>query len=212
MESPSKLCWDTSDRSSASRSSKRSFETRAQAELGNERFVVGKLHNPNSALPMKFSPDVLELCRRQFPALSRRVGDRLAAFFDGPGGTQVPQRVIDAVGHTWPTPTPITAASSPRRRKRPDARRGPPRPGRFSRGRRSANDRLRPEHDLAHVRPRRGRSPAPGSRATKSSSRGSITTPTSPPGCWPPAMPGRPSAGPASGARTARSTSTSSAA
>jgi cysteine desulfurase family protein (TIGR01976 family) len=49
---------------------------------------------------MKFSPDVLELCRRQFPALSRRVGDRLAAFLDGPGGTQVPQRVIDAVGHT----------------------------------------------------------------------------------------------------------------
>ena len=48
---------------------------------------------------MRFTPDVLELCRRQFPALSRRVGDRLAAFFDGPGGTQVPQRVIDAVGH-----------------------------------------------------------------------------------------------------------------
>ncbi len=48
---------------------------------------------------MRFTLDVLELCRRQFPALSRRVGDRLAAFFDGPGGTQVPQRVIDAVGH-----------------------------------------------------------------------------------------------------------------
>jgi cysteine desulfurase family protein (TIGR01976 family) len=48
---------------------------------------------------MRFTPDILELCRRQFPALSRRVGDRLAAFFDGPGGTQVPQRVIDAVGH-----------------------------------------------------------------------------------------------------------------
>jgi cysteine desulfurase family protein (TIGR01976 family) len=48
---------------------------------------------------MRFSPEVLELCRRQFPALSRRMGDRLAAFFDGPGGTQVPQRVIDAVSH-----------------------------------------------------------------------------------------------------------------
>jgi cysteine desulfurase family protein (TIGR01976 family) len=48
---------------------------------------------------MKLNAEVLELCRRQFPALSRRVGDRLAAFFDGPGGTQVPQRVIDAVGH-----------------------------------------------------------------------------------------------------------------
>ena len=48
---------------------------------------------------MRFSPEILQLCRRQFPALSRRVGDRPAAFFDGPGGTQVPQRVIDAVGH-----------------------------------------------------------------------------------------------------------------
>ncbi len=48
---------------------------------------------------MRFTPDILELCRRQFPALARRVGDRRAAFFDGPGGTQVPQRVIDAVGH-----------------------------------------------------------------------------------------------------------------
>lgn len=35
--------------------------------------------------------------RRQFPALSRKVGDCTAAFFDGPAGTQVPQRVIDAV-------------------------------------------------------------------------------------------------------------------
>ncbi|MDX1948395.1 MAG: cysteine desulfurase-like protein [Pirellulaceae bacterium] len=48
---------------------------------------------------MKFNPEVVEYCRRQFPALSRRVGSRLAAFFDGPGGTQVPQRVIDAVSH-----------------------------------------------------------------------------------------------------------------
>jgi len=48
---------------------------------------------------MRFTPDILDLCRRQFPALSRRVGNRPAAFFDGPGGTQVPQRVIDAVGH-----------------------------------------------------------------------------------------------------------------
>jgi cysteine desulfurase family protein (TIGR01976 family) len=48
---------------------------------------------------MKFNAEVLELCRRQFPALSRRVGDRPAAYFDGPGGTQVPQRVIDAVSH-----------------------------------------------------------------------------------------------------------------
>ena len=45
------------------------------------------------------SADLVADCRRQFPALARRVGDVPAAFFDGPGGTQVPQRVIDAVSH-----------------------------------------------------------------------------------------------------------------
>src|SRR5690348_8548746 len=48
---------------------------------------------------MKFTPAVLEHCRRQFPALSRSIGDRQAVFLDGPGGTQVPQRVIEAVSH-----------------------------------------------------------------------------------------------------------------
>jgi cysteine desulfurase family protein (TIGR01976 family) len=41
----------------------------------------------------------VEWCRSQFPALRRTVGDQPVAFFDGPGGSQVPQRVIDAVGH-----------------------------------------------------------------------------------------------------------------
>jgi selenocysteine lyase/cysteine desulfurase len=53
---------------------------------------------------MKFTEPVVDHCRRQFPALSRKVGDRPAVFFDGPGGTQVPQRVIsavsDALAHT----------------------------------------------------------------------------------------------------------------
>ncbi|HEU4672240.1 MAG TPA: cysteine desulfurase-like protein [Candidatus Limnocylindrales bacterium] len=35
--------------------------------------------------------------RAQFPALGLTVDGRPVAFFDGPGGTQVPQRVIDAV-------------------------------------------------------------------------------------------------------------------
>jgi cysteine desulfurase family protein (TIGR01976 family) len=48
---------------------------------------------------MKLIPPLVDHCRRQFPALSRRVGDRHAVFFDGPGGTQTPQRVIEAVGH-----------------------------------------------------------------------------------------------------------------
>jgi len=36
--------------------------------------------------------------RELFPALQLRVNDRPAVFLDGPGGTQVPQRVIDAMG------------------------------------------------------------------------------------------------------------------
>jgi cysteine desulfurase family protein (TIGR01976 family) len=35
--------------------------------------------------------------RAQFPSLALEVGGRPVAYFDGPGGTQVPQRVIDAI-------------------------------------------------------------------------------------------------------------------
>jgi cysteine desulfurase family protein (TIGR01976 family) len=35
--------------------------------------------------------------RSQFPALAQTVNGQPATFFDGPGGTQVPQRVIDAI-------------------------------------------------------------------------------------------------------------------
>ena len=55
---------------------------------------------------------------------------------------------------------------------------------------RPEHDRLRREHDHADLRASAGRWPAPGSRGTKSSSRGWITTPTSRPGCWPHATPG----------------------
>ena len=39
----------------------------------------------------------VQWCRGQFPGLSRRVAGGPAVFFDGPAGSQVPQRVIDAV-------------------------------------------------------------------------------------------------------------------
>jgi cysteine desulfurase family protein (TIGR01976 family) len=48
---------------------------------------------------MRFTGDQIELCRRQFPALQRTVAGQPAVFLDGPAGTQVPQRVIDAVAH-----------------------------------------------------------------------------------------------------------------
>src|SRR5262250_3691183 len=35
--------------------------------------------------------------RHQFPSLAQRVNGQPAVFLDGPGGTQVPQRVIDAI-------------------------------------------------------------------------------------------------------------------
>jgi cysteine desulfurase family protein (TIGR01976 family) len=39
----------------------------------------------------------VEAVRSEFPALAREQDGRQVAFLDGPGGTQVPQRVIDAV-------------------------------------------------------------------------------------------------------------------
>ena len=48
---------------------------------------------------MSLTNEQVAACRSQFPALARTVNDRPAAFFDGPGGTQAPQRVIDAVAH-----------------------------------------------------------------------------------------------------------------
>ncbi|HZD10956.1 MAG TPA: cysteine desulfurase-like protein [Candidatus Binatia bacterium] len=38
-----------------------------------------------------------ETLRQQFPALSRKVNGQTAVYLDGPGGTQVPQSVIDAM-------------------------------------------------------------------------------------------------------------------
>jgi len=39
----------------------------------------------------------VDALRAEFPALARQQDGRVVAFLDGPGGTQVPQRVIDAV-------------------------------------------------------------------------------------------------------------------
>ena len=39
----------------------------------------------------------LDWVRAQFPSLSQTVNGHPATFLDGPGGTQIPQRVIDAI-------------------------------------------------------------------------------------------------------------------
>jgi len=41
----------------------------------------------------------LHAVRAQFPGLSRSLSDQTCAFFDGPAGSQTPQRVVDAVCH-----------------------------------------------------------------------------------------------------------------
>ncbi len=46
--------------------------------------------------PGKTVPD-LSFCREEFPALTMRVGGHPVVFLDGPGGTQVPRRVVDRV-------------------------------------------------------------------------------------------------------------------
>ncbi len=46
----------------------------------------------------KIAPLDVAACRRQFPALAREIAGKPAIYFDGPAGSQVPQKVIDAVG------------------------------------------------------------------------------------------------------------------
>ena len=53
----------------------------------------------------------LSWVRSQFPSLSLEVNGRHAAFLDGPGGTQVPQRVIDAISEYLRTSNANTAGA-----------------------------------------------------------------------------------------------------
>ena len=53
------------------------------------------VNSPDSTLITK--PLDLAWVRAQFPSLGQRVNGHPAAFLDGPGGTQVPQRVINAI-------------------------------------------------------------------------------------------------------------------
>jgi cysteine desulfurase family protein (TIGR01976 family) len=50
---------------------------------------------------MAFGPSECERCRGDFPALGREVNGRRLAYLDGPAGTQVPRRVIDAVSEYY---------------------------------------------------------------------------------------------------------------
>ncbi len=47
--------------------------------------------------PSMTRPFDVDDCRKQVPALSRKINGQTAVFFDGPAGSQVPRRVADAV-------------------------------------------------------------------------------------------------------------------
>ena len=54
----------------------------------------GQSSTPNAQSPKTLDVDAI---RAQFPALRRQVGGQPVAYFDGPGGTQVPESVVDAM-------------------------------------------------------------------------------------------------------------------
>ncbi len=125
--------------------------------------------------------------RLRFPALARTGEDgRPVVYADAPGGSQVPETVVDAIAGHLRSGISNThgafAASEETDALIADARRRGVRHHR----RRSGRDRLRAELDdvapapLTVVRPHAPR------RATRSSSRRSTTTRTSVRGCWRP--------------------------
>ena len=59
--------------------------------------------------------------RSQFPSLSREINGDPAAYLDGPGGTQVPQSVIDAIAHYLKTSNANTHGNYITSRERTDA-------------------------------------------------------------------------------------------
>jgi cysteine desulfurase family protein (TIGR01976 family) len=66
--------------------------------LGHQRYGRGGLHRvmPITEMGLTTALDI-GWVRSQFPALAETVNGYPAVFLDGPGGTQVPQRVIDAI-------------------------------------------------------------------------------------------------------------------
>ena len=122
----------------------------------------------------------LTAVRSRFPALASG-----AAFFDGPGGSQVPAAVIDAMaGYLRDLERePGRRVPRPRARRTRSSERGARSRRRLHR-RRAGGDRVRGEHDDAQLPARaRGRAHARAGRRDRGHRR-STTTRTSRPGCW----------------------------
>jgi selenocysteine lyase/cysteine desulfurase len=150
----------------------------------------------------------VQALRDHFPALQRTVGDQPAVFFDGPGGTQSPTRVIDAMadylrrgssnhGGPFLTSREADAATDAAREAMRD----------LLNARRAeeivfGQNMTSLTFSISRAIARRG---SPG---TKSSSPASTTTPTSPPGCGRPRIAASRCAGSTSTRPTAPSPST----
>ena len=123
----------------------------------------------------------LSFVRPQFPALALLDAGRPAVYFDGPGGTQVPQRVIDAMTH-YLVHTNANHGGAFRTSRESDAiLAAATRPWPTCSMPLPRRNRLRRKHDHAHlcVQPRNGRELRP---AMRSWSPGSTMTPTARPG------------------------------
>ena len=74
----------------------------SDASLAHRLFTRALMIKINKTMPTtETAPLALDLnhIRSQFPSFAQTVNGHPAAFLDGPGGTQVPQRVIDAISN-----------------------------------------------------------------------------------------------------------------
>src|SRR5580704_14401880 len=76
-----------------------------QRECANEkrrtRSLFGELEMHAAASRTVFGEAESLRCRNDFPSLRRRIGGHPVAFLDGPGGTQVPTAVIEAIADCY---------------------------------------------------------------------------------------------------------------
>ena len=100
-------------------------------------------------------PFDVDALRAEFPALAREQDGRPVVFLDGPGGTQVPQRVIDAVvGYYRDIERQLGRGVHDQRGVRRDRRGGARRRRRLPGGGRPGRDQVRPEHVEPDAPPR----------------------------------------------------------
>jgi cysteine desulfurase family protein (TIGR01976 family) len=79
------------------RQAQRNFARYGASDVGLRRHVADPSNYEKDPDFAPFPPFDVPAIRERIPALARRVNDRPAVFFDGPAGSQTPQRVIDAI-------------------------------------------------------------------------------------------------------------------